>query len=273
MMAATSQRVRVRGVHCPDDGLKRGAGLIMTATLVPPVSAVARSDPAERLRDYLDALAFYLTLPAKTIDRILLVDNSAADIGPIVELARKSAHDKHVEVISFAGNDHSPARGKAWGEFKLMDYGLANTTLFGPEDIVWKTTGRLKFLNLPETARMLAGGDYDLVCDLHNVPWVGSGAWRDNRYMDLRVFTFRLKVYDAVFRNTWQERLDGYDAKFMYGLALAARENYRVIPRFPLQPRLQGVSGRHLRDYGAGSQRMKDDVRGVLRRVAPWFWV
>jgi hypothetical protein len=154
-----------------------------------------------------------------------------------------------------------------------MDYGLANTTLFGPEDIVWKTTGRLKFLNLPEIARSVDRTDYDLACDLHNVPWVGSGAWRDNRYMDLRVFAFRMNVYDAVFRNTWQERLDGYDARFMYGLALAARQNYRVIPRFPLQPRLQGVSGRHLRDYSTGSQRMKDGVRGVLRRMAPWLWV
>ena len=273
MTVAATQRVRVRGARCPDDDVGRGEGLLMTATLVPPVAAVARSDPDARLHDYLDALSFYLSLPAKTIDRILFVDNSASDIGPIVELARNTAHDKHVEVISFAGNDHSTARGKAWGEFKLMDYGLANTTLFGPEDIVWKTTGRLKFLNLPEMAEALAGEDFDLICDLHNVPWVGSGKWRNNRYMDLRVFSFRVKAYDAVFRDTWKERMDGYDAAFMYTLAVAARRSYRVVPRFPLQPRLQGVSGRHLRDYSTGSQRIKDGVRGMLRRVTPWLWV
>ena len=131
--------------HTPQAG--RGAGLLMTAALVPPLSAVSRADPAARLADYLDALAFYLSLPTATLDRVLFVDNSDADIGPVLDAARRLAGDKTVEVLSFQGNDHPPQCGKAYGEFRLMDYGLAHSALFAPDDVVWKVTGRLKGLN------------------------------------------------------------------------------------------------------------------------------
>ena len=124
--------------HAPPAG--RGAGLLMTATLVPPPSAVSRAD-------YLDALAFYLSLPTATLDRVLFVDNSDADVGPVLDAAQRLAGDKTVEVLSFQGNDHPPQCGKAYGEFRLMDYGLAHSALFAPDDVVWKVTGRLKDLN------------------------------------------------------------------------------------------------------------------------------
>jgi hypothetical protein len=250
----------------------RVGGLLMTATLSPPAGAVARVDPAARLEDYLEALQFYLTLPSQVIDRILFVDNSDGDLAPLAAHACDTAHDKIVELITFAGNDHSPALGKAYGEFRLMDYGLTHTMLFAPEDIIWKITGRLKFLNLPEVAGA-ARRPYDLLCDLHNLPFVGSGDWRDNRYLDLRSFAFRRHAYDAVFRGTWQEHPKNYDATFLFDRVMDARRELRVIPRFPRQPRLQGISGRHQRDYLSGSQRLKDGVRGALRRVAPWVWL
>jgi hypothetical protein len=244
----------------------------MTATLSPPVGAVARVDPTERLQDYLEALRFYLTLPNQVIDRILFVDNSDGDLAALESRARDTPHAKVVELISFAGNDHPPALGKAYGEFRLIDYGLTHTSLFAPEDIVWKTTGRLKFLNLPEVAGAVRR-PYDLLCDLHNLPFVGSGGWRDNRYLDLRIFAFRRHAYDMVFRGTWQEHPRGYDATFLFDRVMDARRRLLVIPRFPRQPRLQGISGRHQRDYLSGSQRLKDGVRGALRRVVPWVWL
>ena len=91
----------------------KGAGLIMSATLTPPTVAVARSNPADRLNDYLDALRYYLSWPAKVIDRILFVDNSNSDLMPLVEAVTRLPHDKDVELISFSGNDHPYQFGKA----------------------------------------------------------------------------------------------------------------------------------------------------------------
>ena len=245
----------------------------MSATLVPPPAAVARADPTDRMNDYLEALRFYLSIPSATIDRILFVDNSNGDLTPLVELVQHLPHDKDVELLAFEGNDHPHERGKAYGEFKLMDYGLANTALFGPEDILWKTTGRLKFLNLPEMIASCKNLSFDVLCDLHNVPWIGSGKWHNYHNMDLRVFAFRMRAYDAIFRNLWRTRETDLDAEFMYYRMRRAYPNLEVLPRFPVQAKLQGISGRHQRDYRSNSQRAKDAVRGAVRRITPWLWL
>ena len=265
--------IRAQGAEPKVPSTEKAAGLLMSATLVPPTAAVARADPGDRLNDYLDALRYYLALPATVIDRILFIDNSDSDLTPLAELVKNFPHDKDVELISFQGNDHPYQRGKAYGEFKLMDFGLAQTTLFGPDDIVWKTTGRLKFLNLPAMTarcRMLL---FDILCDLHNVPWVGSGKWRNYQTMDLRVFAFRRRAYDGLLHDLWRAHESGFDGDFMYRHIVQNRQNFRIIPRFPLQAQLQGISGRHQRDYRSGSQRIKDGVRGAMRTLVPGIWL
>lgn len=245
----------------------------MSATLRPPTEAVARSDPADRLTDYAEALKFYLSLSNTVIDRILFIDNSNSDLSPLVELVERFPHNKNVELVSFAGNDHPYQFGKAYGEFKLLDYGLACTNLFGADDIVWKTTGRLKFLNLEKMVARCGNLQFDIACDLHNVPWIGSGKWRNHQNMDLRVFAFRLKAYDVALRDLWRSRETGFDAEFFYHWMLREHQGVRVIPRFPIQAELQGISGRHQRDYRSASQRSKDLVRRLTRRITPWLWL
>src|SRR5437667_4614247 len=103
------------------DTSKDGAVLLMTATLNPPPGAVARADPGERLADYAAALAFYLQVPAQIINRIIIADNSFAGMDFLRPVAADTKHDKVVEMMSFAANDHAVSLGKAYGEFRLMD--------------------------------------------------------------------------------------------------------------------------------------------------------
>lgn len=252
------------------------AGLLMTATLRPPMSAVARFDPQLRMNDYLEALRFYLAQPDEVIDRILFVENSATPLEPLLALVAGMSHGKKVEFIGFEGNDHPPERGKAFGEFRLIDHGLARTTLFGPEDLIWKTTGRLKLLNLPALQAVPRLRGADLICDLHNILFIGSRSLAQRCHMDLRVFGFRPRAYDAVLRGAWQRIGQGFDAASVYQLVAAARRDrrdVRVLPRFPQQLQIQGISGRHGHDYQSSAQVGKDRVRAVLRRIAPWVWL
>jgi len=246
--------------------------LLLTATLKPPAAAVARSDHQERLHDYIAALHFYLGDRATVYDRILFVDNSRGGIGPIEDAVRRTPHDKLVEIISFAGNDHPVSLGKAYGEFRLIDRGLALSAIVGSSDWIWKITGRLRLLNIRKLRGALPGGPLDLVCDLHNFPLIGSNRLHRNRYMDLRVFAARRDAYDAAYRGAWQ-RIAGFDSFAMYELSMQARRHLRVLPRFPREPRIQGVSGRHLRDYDAWQGRLKSGVRDTLRRAAPSLWL
>jgi hypothetical protein len=247
--------------------------VFLTATLSPPGGAVTRSDLAKRLDDYLRAFEFYLSLPQSHFDRVLFVDNSAGDVRPIEELARSTAHDKTVEIISFAGNDHPVEYGKAYGEFKLIDYGLTMSRLARKQDVLWKVTGRLRLTNITEIAMSLAR-PFDLACDLHNVPFVGTGRLRGSRNMDLRAFACSIQGYRGMFEGLWQQRARGFDAEFFYDVVKASLGGpFRIVPRFPLQPGFSGASGRHDRRYDSGLQAIKTDVRAIMRRALPWLWL
>ncbi|MBC7636761.1 MAG: hypothetical protein H7251_14280 [Acetobacteraceae bacterium] len=250
----------------------RGAVLLMTATLRPPADAVARADPAARLLDYAAALKFYLAMPATVVDRIVFADNSAGGIAGIRDIVASVAHDKAVEIMSFAGNDHPVSAGKAYGEFKLIDIAIAHASLIRADDIVWKTTGRLKILNLAALHRAVTRAGVDIACDLHNVPLIGSGRWRGNQRMDLRLFAFRPAAFAKVYSGIWAG-MARFDEATMYATTLAARKSIRVMPRFPVQPMIEGVSGRHQRNYAAPGQRIKAMMRQALRIVLPFLWI
>lgn len=253
---------------------RSAAFVLMTATLSPPRGAVARSDLATRLNDYLRALEFYLSLPKTSFDRLLFVDNSAGDIEPIETLARSTVHDKIVEIISFAGNDHPVQYGKAYGEFKLIDYGLAMSKLAQEQDVFWKVTGRLLLTNIAEIMESLSD-PFDLVCDLHNVPFVGTGKLKGNRNMDLRSFACSTKGYRGLFEGLWKQRESGFDAEFFYNVVKTSLHNgpFQIVPRFPLQPRFSGASGRHDRRYDSGLQAVKTNIRATVRYTLPWLWL
>ena len=265
--------LRIEGAQWQTKAGPKGHGLLMTATLTPPAAAVARHNPVERLADYMQALHHYLGLPNAIVDRILFVDNSNSDLTPLINMATRLVHGKAVEFISFAGNDHDYHLGKAYGEFKLMDFGMANTSLFEPHDLIWKTTGRLKILNFEDLTQHCKNLTFDVLCDLHNLPWVGSGNWHQRHHMDLRVFAFRQSAYNSVFGGLWRTQTTVLDAEFFYHRVRKSYNDVQVIPRFPVQLQLQGISGRHQRDYATRTQRAKDAVRRVSRKLAPWLWL
>ena len=244
----------------------------MTATLNPPPSAVLRFDPETRLKDYSESLSYYLTLPNTHFDRIVFADNSDSDLTPLLELAERENKDKHVQLLSFQANDHSPALGKAYGEFRILDTVMDTPTCLQPNDHVWKTTGRLRCLNIVEIDSAVSNKT-GFVCDLYNLPFIRSGRWSDRGTIDLRLFRFQPSIYARYIRTTPRRGADTFDEKFLYRLILEMRKTSNVRPRFPIQPLVAGVSGRTERDYLSVSQRWKDAIRSVTRRAAPWLWL
>jgi len=246
--------------------------IFLTATIAPPQVAVARSDPKIRLRDYLTSLEFYNSLPSAIIDRILFVDNSGSDIGPIEEFVRSRINDKTVEIISFQGNEHAISHGKAYGEFKLLDFGLQHTALLSTNDRFWKVTGRLRVLNLVDLIASVRT-PYDVLCDLHNFPWIGTGKTFANHWMDLRLFSCTYSAYQKVFAGKYEELGPLINQQVLYDIVMASRIELNILPRFTEQPILAGISGRHERDYHTGVQKIKTLMRGCIRKTVPSIWI
>ena len=253
------------------DGRKVPA-LVMTATITPPADAVERADPAVRLGDYKSALVYYLQLPNSVIDRIVFIENSDSDLSSIVEMTETIEHDKDVEFISFQGNDHSPELGKAYGEFRLLDFGLDNSSLLGEDDIFWKTTGRVRVLNLDVLINS-APTDYDLLCDLRTILFSGSFRFSNNPWMDLRVYSCSLRGYRELFYGRYNKSKSRFDSRYLYHVVKASPQHLKIIPRFSRQPQLDGFSGRRNAHYNQGAQRLRHIVRDSVRRVLPQLWI
>jgi hypothetical protein len=179
----------------------------------------------------------------------------------------------HVEGLSFSGNDHPVSHGKAFGECRLIEFALHNSTLLAdPATMIWKSTGRLVCRNLialhestPSNARWVG--------DLHNVPMVFSGRWHSEGAMDLRCFAFKRNAFLNLISATRQAEQAQFDASSLFRCVVDQLPSGDIFPRFFRQPYFEGTSGRTGRRYESPSQRAKDSVRALLRTALPSLWV
>ena len=257
---------------------KEPCTVVMTATITPPrnVPLLSRGDPRLRLEDYRQALRFYMAMPNHFVDGILFIDNSNADLSDLQRMVDAEANGKRVELISFDGNDHPPEFGKGYGEFKLLDFGLARSELVRrrAECLLWKVTGRLRVLNLAALIESTPRA-CSIYCDLRSVPIIGN-SMGGNRWMDLRVFSCTLAGYDRFMRDAYPRLKRGEcrspEFYFFDKLVRYVRSG-DVVPRFRVQPNIAGFGGHRNVDYQRGSYRAKNVVRAIGRKVAPWLWL
>ncbi len=244
--------------------------LLITATLKPPAGMpnLVRTDPALRLKDYQWALGFYVSLLGTALDKIVFVDNSGAELGELKAVVRGA--DCDVEFLSFDGMNHPPTFGRGYAEFKLLDYAMdhARTVCAAPDGArFWKVTGRYRVQNLPAIIRR-APPSFRVYADLRRypIPW-----------LDTRILAWTHKGYRTVFRGIYEElREDLLRApaeERLYSLLLAHLGRSGIVPRFTVQPRVEGTRGFDNRNYHTGINLLKYYIRRVTRRLVPSLWI
>jgi hypothetical protein len=244
--------------------------LLITATLKPPAQMpnLVRSDPAVRLNDYQQALGFYVSLLGTVLDKIVFVDNSGAELDELKAVAH--GVDRDVEFLSFEGMNHPPAFGRGYAEFKLLDYAMehARTVCTAPHGArFWKVTGRYRVRNLPAIVRR-APPSFTVYVDLRRypVPW-----------FDTRIMAWTHEGYRTVFRGIYEElREDLLGApaeERLYPMLLAHVGRPGIVPRFTIQPRVEGTRGFDNRNYHTGINLLKYYIRRVTRRLVPSLWI
>jgi hypothetical protein len=244
----------------------------MTATISPSpaMGETLRADATLRLQDYCRALRWYLELPDDAIDRVILLENSGWDLAPFSELAAAVGGRKQLELIS-TSTDSPAERGKGYSESLMIEEGLSRSRLLDPDSTVWKVTGRLRVLNLPEMVRT-APKQFDLYCDLRHVPLIGESLG-GNQWMETRLFATTPAAYSRLFGG--QAGCDYVIEKGFFRLVRAAMTDgeINIHPRFLRQPVLDGISGASGASYRSPSYRAKEVLRTVARRFAPSLWL
>ncbi len=248
--------------------------LVMTATIEPAANAgVRRADPAERLEDYKAALRYWLGYEHRVAERILVLENSGADLSQLRAIAEgENRLGKAVEILSVPGNVIPEGRNYGYTEMELLDEGLLRSRLRKETTHLIKVTGRLRFPALGRAVDLLEGrGDgLELMIDCRKL-----GFPRRGHDCAVQMFACSHGFYDRVLRGS-RELMNRTDLRLLEQLMFRQVIGHRGEPgvwlRFPCNVEPEGYSGFKARSYGGPRTAVVRWMRAALRVVAPWYW-
>ena len=243
--------------------------LVMTATIRPPLDApgVLRLDPEVRLRDYENALAFYLDHLGKGIDRICFAENSGSDMARLRSLVASRGASDRVIFTDPSGLDFPPVYGRCFGETALLDRAMGELREVprSADAVFWKVTGRYKVLNLRTMIRTRPKAS-DLYMDLR--------ARRGQRWADLRLMSWTANGYDKVMRGIApfiredaNNLRPGEETAYHILKERIASAGIDAVTSFNSEPLIDGVRAFDEKNWMAGRQRAVFYARSLQRRL------
>ncbi len=245
--------------------------LVMTATIQPAANAgVKRADPRLRLEDYKQALRYWLNYPHAAAARILILENSGADLSELQAIARdENPLSKPVEILSVPGNQIPEGTNYGYTEMQLLDEGLAQSQLRLLTTHMVKVTGRLTFPALGKALDRLPGPPSLMVeCRKLGFPRRGYDA-------SSQLFVCSHVFYDRVFRGSRYE-MNSTNIRLLEHLIF-----HKVIPfkgrpghylRFPVNVEPVGYSGFKSKSYNSPRGVLTRSIRALFRMIAPNYW-
>jgi hypothetical protein len=231
--------------------------LVMTATINLHSNVVAsdRNDPAVRIRDYCEALEYYLRECA-LIDRIVFIENSDSDLTALEWIANHHCRDKQVEFLSFYGQDYPAEYTKGYGELWSLDHAFRNSRLMSQLDDggkCWKVTGRYLYADFRFRKKLV----------------------------DVRLFSFSRDGYERLLLGRYPELTGMILEKYFFDrfaplLEEKGEKGSRIIPELAYVPRIEGIGAFQNMIYMRGKLRLIYHARSALqflkRSVRPRRW-
>ncbi len=225
--------------------------LVMTACIAPkPASPVKRKNPEIRLKDYENALRFWLTYPDRRIQAIVFIDNSGYDLHSLKKLSLSNPLDRKIEFMQIPEVELpvSP-QGKtlyAYGEADILNQAFLSSQLVQNSRYIIKTTGRLFFPNLSELLSAIPQ-NVDFVIDCRKIP------------VAYAVTTLFLSKYDFYMKHLFalkeQIKLSYKEIEFVYYEYLLSLHNANMMNlclRFPINVPPVGFGAHSDKNYNQG---------------------
>jgi hypothetical protein len=247
--------------------------LLLSATIQPPAGmpVLTRTDPSLRLNDYIQSIDFYVQFLGKCFDAIVLAENSEADLTSLRERVAAANAEDRVELLSFNGLDYPPAYGRGYGEYKLVDYAMANSAFLRRDDdlTVWKCTGRYRLINIEQMVRRRPAS-FDLYCNMRNHPIY---------LCDLFFLAWNLKGYETAIKGAYTKLRNDQPSGFVFEETLfrhwieGLRREIKIVPRFRHVPRINGIRGWNNAPYEESPWDRKILIRRLALTFLPWLWI
>ena len=228
--------------------MKRSYVILLTACVNPGgMPFTVLNDTSERLRQYREALNFYLnetTLP------IVFCENTLCDFS---EDYKEYIASGRLEYITFDGNNFDKSRGKGYGEALIIEEAFRHSMLLDQCNFVVKITGRLIVRNISQ----LVKDNRRMFTDTIQTFYPNSNM-ADSRLVILpKLFC----IDDFLARKDSINDTEGYYFEHLLYDAVISRKKYIYVP-FLHVPLIDGVSG------STGNLYKSDNVKYNHHRFA-----
>lgn len=250
--------------------------LLLTATI--DIKGMPKAYPTaaeQRQEDYHNTLKYYVNNYPR-IQKIVFVENSGYSLARVKEAIKNNPYNKQVEFISLNCNDYPRFLGKGYGESLLIEKGIEKSQIIKTVTHVAKITGRIYLLNLTEILEKVPE-PYDCLCDFKDQGWLVKrllGEFTARPNSDTRLLVFSKHLYYQYFQALHNREMSEcfYFELEYYQAILQAQKQFKVINRFPLEPKFRGIAGHFSgKDYGSKPEQVKYILRSVIRKIAPWI--
>ncbi|EOR94022.1 hypothetical protein ADIARSV_2856 [Arcticibacter svalbardensis MN12-7] len=218
---------------------KKGERLIIiTSTIYVNSNFTVLTDPSLRQQQYVDSIRWYLSV--RTIDSIIVCDNSGFDYSLILELQDMADRNgKNIEFLNFRGDvERISTLGKGYGEGEIMRYLFSESRLLSYHESFYKVTGRVKVLNLE---RLVDNVKHDDIC----FQQIRINPFSNTDLIDTRLYYCSKPIFSTILLNEFEKVNDekSYYLENAYTDALRLAgikyRNFKILPRF------EGFSGSH----------------------------
>ncbi len=248
--------------------------VILTACIDPSAGRIKvyRSDPADRLGDYQQALRFWLKLNDDRLNRLVFIENSGYSLESLHSIAaRENPFQKQVEFISVDANFYPEDVHYGYAELDMVDRAFRTAQLIQPGDIIIKVTGRLQF---PKIVRLLnrLPTDLQFSVDCRNNAFMAS---QPKIFVATQLMIFAHSFYQQHLLDIKLQlsRKNPTIEYLLYQKLTAFQGQSGVILRWPINVDPVGYAAHWNKKYNDPKRKLISLFRAVCRRVCPNWWI
>lgn len=244
----------------------------MTATIDPGIyrESVFLKDKDLRIREYIEALHYWLSHPDMRMAGVVFCENSG--FGYMLEKHFENADtSRPLELLSYSGNVRPPAVHYGYAELGIIDHAVENSKILQSCEHFVKVTGRLTF---PRISRLLNTLDDTLeVAVDHRHSYRNEAGPRLRARTQLMVF--KTTFYKTTFFHRRDEMLGRYShiEEFVAAKLLEYQKKPGVVLRWKIECPPIGSKGHGEGRYTVGTAWLKTKLRGCIRRLLPSLWL
>lgn len=268
--------------------------ILLTATIKPSVVG-GNFTVQERYEMYRSILTFYSKVVGKRYN-FVFVENSNVDLTSL----KKEFEDKlNIEFLQFTSNavlsdsifsvdKFDNTKGKGYNEYLMIKKAILQSKYLNEASHFLKITGRYAMVNILTMIReieyrcnqnIVFMGDIKDTCIWELLHIQRMSHWGDSRFFVAQIAFYKNKMLDC-YQEMNDYESDKWAEHYLLNFSRQYRGDSRCIFRFRHQVQFNGVSGtvtserlcQGIRTQASFSNRMKNEIRHILRVLFPNIW-